>query len=159
MAETDAGTTSEPPRRPSRPELRRLPPRILLADDDDELRGMLAESLREYGYDVTEARDGSELWSFASWSLAPDAATCAVDMVVTDVRMPGASGIEVLDELRRLDPRVRSIVITGVGDERTAAAAREAGAALVFDKPFQLDDFLIVVLSLLPPPDDALRAA
>jgi CheY-like chemotaxis protein len=140
-------------------DLRPRRPRILLAEDDDELRELLAQSLREYGYDVTEARDGTELWAFASWSIASQGSGRAVDMVVTDVRMPGATGIEVLDELRRMDARVRAIVITGAGDERTTAEAHRVGAEVVFDKPFQVDDLLIAVLTLLPPPDDAVRAA
>jgi CheY-like chemotaxis protein len=159
MTKDDAGTMIEEMRRPIVHELRSRTPRILLAEDDDELRKLLAQSLRDYGYDVTEARDGTELWAFASWSIASQGSGRAVDMVVTDVRMPGATGIEVLDELRRMDARVRAIVITGVGDERTTAEAYRVGAEVVFDKPFQVDDFLIAVLTLLPPPDDTARAA
>ncbi|MBI5489768.1 MAG: response regulator [Deltaproteobacteria bacterium] len=151
------GTASgEPAAAPVEPARRRMsrptePPRVLLADDDEETREMLATALREYGYDVTEARDGTELAAFLTWSLVGGEPGDSVDLVVTDVHMPGLSGLEALEQIRNLDPSLRAIVITGFPNDALEADARRLGADVVFDKPFLLDNLLIAVLSLVPP--------
>jgi len=131
--------------------------RVFLAEDDSEMRGLLAAVLRRDGHEVIEATNGLELLrrveSHGGFAPGPRR-----DIVVTDVRMPGASGLEVLATLRELRPGVPVVVVTGFGDPETHASAKELGAAAVFDKPFSLTDLVETVLrlavwgSLLPRP-------
>jgi DNA-binding response OmpR family regulator len=132
-------------RRPTLTYLRPL--RILLAEDDREMRRLLATSLREEGFDVIAASDGNRLLEqIGSHILSPG--RDPVDLVISDVRMPGRSGLEVLAGLRGADWATPFIIITAFGDEETHAEARRLGAVAVFDKPFDLDDFKTAVINL-----------
>jgi DNA-binding NtrC family response regulator len=62
------------------------------------------------------------------------------DIIVSDIRMPGFSGIDVLSAIRRVDLQVPVILITGFGSAEVAAEAQQLGAASLFTKPFDLDD-------------------
>ena len=108
---------------------------ILLADDDSAMRQMLAGSLRRRGFAVDECEDGKELLdrleTCRSGSAVPD-------LVVSDVQMPGATGLDVLHWLQRWLRGVPVILITAFGDRRIHRRAQELGAALVIDKPFDL---------------------
>jgi len=121
------------------------PLRVLLAEDDDAMRDLLADALRSDGHEVVEARDGRELvartgpgWDGA-WSY---------DLVVSDVLMPGANGITVLSRLvdDALAPQV--VVITAFGDHELHAWARSIGAIATFDKPFDIDDLRTLLFNL-----------
>jgi DNA-binding NtrC family response regulator len=79
-----------------------------------------------------------------------------MDLVISDERMPGMAGLEVLDALRRAGWPTPFILITGFGDQATHASARRLGASAVFDKPFDLDDLRKTVLQLLVPDDPPL---
>ena len=76
----------------------------------------------------------------------------APDLIVTDVRMPGISGLHALAEARRLLPSLPVIVITAFGDAMTHARAAQLGAASVFDKPFDLRSLLRRVQELIEAP-------
>lgn len=105
--------------------------RILLVDDNDALRALLAEALREAGHEVVEANDGRK----AIAAVAPGAFAA----VVTDVVMPEADGAEVMNALRLLSPRPRLVVISGGGKiepARYLQLARALGADEVLQKPF-----------------------
>jgi len=115
------------------------PPRVLLAEDDDELRFLLASGLREDGFDVVEAGSGSELLALiASHVLRPERPG-RLDVIISDLAMPGATGLDALAELRGTDRSTPAIIITGFGGPRERAAAAELGAAAFLDKPFDLD--------------------
>jgi DNA-binding response OmpR family regulator len=126
--------------------LPRPPRRIVLAEDDPEMRGLLADVLREDGHDVLLAETGLELIRAAQ--RAEDAGL-PVDLVITDVRMPGWSGLEALDFLRRQGTRAPVIVMSAFGSARLHTAARALDATLVIDKPFDLDDLRAAVALLL----------
>ncbi|HEY3242009.1 MAG TPA: response regulator, partial [Phycisphaerae bacterium] len=79
-----------------------VPRRILLAEDDREMRHILAWELRMAGYDVVEAQNGIQLLDLLGSSLI-HARLFSVDMIISDIRMPGASGLRVLEDLRRFD--------------------------------------------------------
>lgn len=72
---------------------------VIVADDDDDLRALVVETLRSDGYTVVEARDGAELLSMLSETL--DDPIERPDVVLTDVLMPKLSGLGVLEQLRR----------------------------------------------------------
>jgi CheY-like chemotaxis protein len=121
--------------------------RILLAEDDTEMRNLLTEVLMMDGYEVVGAGDGLELLTSLqeSGTQIPDGPFLDVDMIITDVRMPWVSGLDVLRILRERDREMPAIVITAFGDERLHAEAQRLGVTLVLDKPFDIDVFREVV--------------
>ncbi len=114
--------------------------RVLLAEDDDEMRRLLASALRRDGFEVIEIEDGVELFNYIGLVWMNDRTQTPPDLVISDVRMPGFTGLEILDLLYQADSGLPVILITAFGDEETHARARALGARAVFDKPFDLDD-------------------
>jgi two-component system, response regulator, stage 0 sporulation protein F len=122
--------------------------RVFLAEDDPDLRQMIASALRRDGHFVLEARDGVSLLmdiGHVYWGSEPDSTP---SLVITDVRMPERDGISILRGLRRHAWCPPFILITGFGDEELHAQASELGAQAVFDKPFDLDDLRALVLRI-----------
>jgi DNA-binding response OmpR family regulator len=142
--ETRSDNTNPAP--PSRPAGRRG--RVLVAEDDDALRALMAAALARDGYEIIEARDGPEVLDLLA-SRGTDAPGRPLDLIVSDVRMPGWSGLDVLAGLSR-DPTAPPVVlVTAFGDEELHANARRLGARATMDKPFDMDDLRAVVQSVL----------
>lgn len=105
--------------------------RILLVDDDADLRRVLCMCLRGAGYAVDEASNGRE--AIAAYREDPP------DLVITDMYMPGSDGVDVIMRLRSEFPSARFMAISGGGfadSTRTLATARGAGAIGTLPKPF-----------------------
>lgn len=117
--------------------------RVLVADDDDEMRRMLAQALRWRGVEVLEATDGLDLWRRFSAERSK-----GLHAVVTDVRMPGMSGLDALKAIRKVDPNIPVVVITAFGDYQTHHRAKALGG-VVIDKPFDVDDLVASVEALV----------
>jgi DNA-binding response OmpR family regulator len=115
-------------------------PRILLAEDDRDLRELLASVLREDGYDVFTVCSGSELLEYIETSLLHSRLRPRPHLLITDVRMPGLSGLDVVSILAQSECLPRTIVITAFASEETRLTALKSGAAAVFDKPFDIDE-------------------
>lgn len=132
------------------------PARVLLAEDDLEMRRLLAAALRREGYDVLEARDGDHVLEV----LADDelrGRRSPPDLIVSDIRMPRRSGLEVLAGIRREGWRTPVLLISAFADGEALNSAYRLGADVVLEKPFDIDDFLLVARSLLSaaaPPDE-----
>jgi DNA-binding response OmpR family regulator len=126
--------------------------RILLAEDDFEFRGLLATALREDSYEVVEACDGQALLDELAGALSADDGTHGFDLVVSDIRMPGYSALDVLTGARSVLLNTPVILITAFGDRATHERARFLGARAVFDKPFEIDDFRKAVFDTLSGP-------
>jgi CheY-like chemotaxis protein len=124
-------------------------PWVLVADDDEDMRKLLSDVLREDGFTVSEARDGQELLAMLVEKTAPDGTPIAPDLVVTDVQMPGATGMRVLSHVRRAHPTVPVILITAFGSAELHAQAKRLGAATVLNKPFDLGDLRKLIQRLL----------
>lgn len=122
-------------------------PRVLLAEDDAAFRGLIARVLLSAGYDVVEARDGAELLErVAEASLPAELTPRPFSVIVTDVRMPGISGLDALAFLRATAwRRAPVIVMTAFGDALACEAAHRLGAAMVLDKPFEVEHLRSVV--------------
>lgn len=123
-------------------------PRILLAEDDAAMRSLITEVLQNFDYDVLEAADGKELFEHLVSLTLDRSDEDRVDAVISDVRMPGMSGLEFLHDLRSVGCPVPVILITAFGDEETHARARLLGAVAVFDKPFDVEDLLTAVVNI-----------
>jgi two-component system response regulator RegA len=107
---------------------------VLVVEDDEVLRGRLARAFRERGYDVREAADGADALEQARGE--------APEYVVVDLRMPGLSGLEVVREIKALDPATVVVVLTGYGSIATAVEAVRLGAAHYLTKPADVDDIV-----------------
>ncbi|RKH16015.1 response regulator [Corallococcus sp. CA047B] len=114
-------------------------PRILVADDQLEMRTLIRKMLVRRGYEVVEASDGPDLVRVLIDGLTADESR-APDLIITDVRMPGFTGLEVLARLRREQWNTPVILITAFGDAKLHGEAQRLGAAYVLDKPFELDE-------------------
>jgi CheY-like chemotaxis protein len=129
-------------------------PRVLVGEDDAEMRRVLAEALRDRGYAVVECNDGvSVLNSLSSLVLSPETTgrdSERFDLVISDIRMPGVTGLSILEGVQLFEGFPPMILITAFGDEETHAAASRAGVAAMFDKPFDVDDLLEKVEELAP---------
>lgn len=110
---------------------------ILLADDDENLRRVLEFQLREAGYKVLAASDGAEAFDLF--------AANEVGSVITDLRMPKLSGLELLEKIKRLNEEIPVIVITAFGEVETGIAAMKAGAFDYINKPFNRDEILLTL--------------
>jgi CheY-like chemotaxis protein len=120
---------------------------VLLAEDDAEMRSLVSAHLRDDGYDPVEAQNGAELIRAIHRF---EGAMLPVRLIITDIRMPGFTGLEVLEYLRYAGLRVPVILMTGFGDARTHAQAKDLDAVLVLDKPFDFEDLRAAVARLVP---------
>src|SRR5512137_757869 len=105
---------------------------ILLIDDDPSLRRVIEYSLVESGYAVVPAASGEE--GLGLFQKGP------CDAVITDITMPGMSGLEVLTKVRQADPNVPVIIITAYGTIESAVSAMRQGAFDYITKPFNRDE-------------------
>jgi DNA-binding NtrC family response regulator len=112
-------------------------PSILLIDDDPSLRRVIEYSLVESGYSVHTAASGEEGLALFQKGIC--------DAVVTDITMPGMSGLEVLVKVRQADPNVPVIVITAYGTIESAVSAMKQGAFDYITKPFNRDELRITL--------------
>ncbi len=115
-------------------------PRILVVDDNDDIRSMLELLLRREGFDVASARDGEEALALF--------ADRAADIVITDLFMPERDGIETIVALRDRYPTAKIIAMSGWQSQRGPdylAVAREIGAAGTLRKPFEPRELLRLV--------------
>jgi DNA-binding response OmpR family regulator len=121
------------------------PVRVLLAEDDDDLRTLLAEELRRDGHEVIEVRNGHELGELIVAHALQAQDTEAI--VISDIGMPGRTGLSVLERHRHATWCPRFIFITGLGNDEVCAHARRLGAVAVVEKPFDLDELRRTLMS------------
>jgi DNA-binding NtrC family response regulator len=110
--------------------------RILLVDDETGILDSLRILFRGEGYEVMTALGGAEAVEIIS-SERPD-------LVVTDIRMPGTSGLEVLAQTREVDPEIPVILMTAQASLQSAVRAVNEGAYYYLQKPFSNDDLLAI---------------
>jgi CheY-like chemotaxis protein len=134
-----SGDASEIPSAPRRA-------KVLVVDDEGPIRRFVAGALRSSGYDVATARDGREAL------IALYGETASPALVLTDIDMPGMSGVELAARIRADRPATRVILMTG--REASAARARERAGLVegVLLKPFGLAELLQIVVDALAPP-------
>lgn len=123
--------------------------RVIIAEDDPEMRRVLASALRRDGFAVIEVEDGKAFVQLLLDSVDAGGFLGNADLVISDIRMPGASGLQILSGVRSLDTATPVILITAFGDEETHEAARALGALAVLDKPFDVDELRALVRKAL----------
>lgn len=119
---------------------------IVVAEDDAEMRELLVLALEQDGHEIVEARNGDELFarldSFWARGREPD-------LVISDIRMPGCSGLSVLAHMNDDERSAPVILITGFGDYELHEQATLLGAAAVLDKPFDVDELRLLARRIL----------
>ncbi len=111
--------------------------RVLIVDDEANARTALAELLRDEGYVIETAGDG--------FKALPKLEEFAPDLLLTDLKMPGLDGIELMRKAREIDPEIASVVMTAHGTIDTAVGAMRQGAADYLTKPINVDELTIVL--------------
>lgn len=116
-------------------------PRILIVDDEEITRKNLAHILTKENYSVSSASDGEEALRKLE--------TSEFDVIITDLKMPGVDGIEVLEKIRIKYPDTKVIIITGYATVPSAVEAMQKGAFYYIAKPFKLDEVRTTVKQAL----------
>ncbi len=117
--------------------------RILIADDEADLRDLLQDDLEANGYETTVAIDGRA--ALAHLERGQE----IIDLLLTDVRMPGLTGDQLLAKMRELRPEAPVVVMTAFGSVEQAVEMVKAGAYQYLTKPFQTEELLRVVEAAL----------
>jgi DNA-binding NtrC family response regulator len=116
-------------------------PHLLIVEDEGPLREAVAERLTEHGFRVEQATTGEQaLQKLAEF---------AFDILITDLRLPGVGGSQVVEEAIAQYPEIIAIIVTGYGTVKDAVDAIKRGATDFITKPFQFDELLHVLSSAL----------
>jgi excisionase family DNA binding protein len=119
-------------------------PRILVVDDEQAVRDLLAKTLTMADYDVDAAPDGA--------TAIERLRAVEYDLLITDLKMPGMDGLSVIREARRTAPELPVIIITGYSTEASAIEAINLGVAGYLTKPFRLPRILAAAARALGEP-------
>ena len=105
--------------------------RVLIIEDDLEMRSLIKDFIEEEGYEADSVERGT--YAFKKLLAEP------FDLIITDIRMPGFSGLDILPDLRKLKPDISIMVITAFGSEEVNYKALQRGANAYLEKPIQLE--------------------
>ena len=121
------------------PQTANRPLKVLIADDELEVRELLAEYLAEVGYDVTTAPDGT--------AAVTDLTTnpTKYQLVISDLQMPGVDGLGVLEAAKKANPSIAVIIVTGYASVDSAVRAVRMGAYDYLTKPFTLGQIEVII--------------
>lgn len=120
--------------------------RVLIAEDNKEMRRLLVWALQRKGFRVTDACDGPDLLYRLSTQTGPGS---SYDLLISDVRMPHMTGLEVMEGLQQVKHLLPpTILITAFGDNQIHRSARKLGAEVI-DKPFELDTLVGMIDEIL----------
>ena len=111
--------------------------RILIVDDEDQMRNLLVKVLEKSGYQVAASAEGAQALAMLEREPA--------DLVVTDVRMPGMGGMEALRAIKELNPDIVVIIMTAFGSIDQAVQAVKDGAYDYINKPFKIEEMLLTI--------------
>jgi DNA-binding response OmpR family regulator len=127
-------------------------PYIVVAEDDKEMRTLLMIYLKKFGYTVKPCNNGKELLEEISTSLLSRKGK--IDLIISDIKMPHYSALEILNGLKSIQGLPPVILITAFGNDELHKEAVEIGAKAVLDKPFNFDLLLFKVENILHSFDD-----
>ncbi len=113
----------------------------MIIEDDEEMRSLLEDFLEEEGFETDSVGNGSEAFRILVREI--------FDVVITDIRMPGLTGLEIIPGVRKLQPETSIIVITAFGSEEVHQKVIERGADSYLEKPLQFHELRRMVDGLL----------
>ena len=122
---------------------------LLLVEDDTEMRRLLERALSRDGYQVVALEDGDQALDWLGLCLFDGSLQNVPALIVSDVRLPHFSGLELMEGLLCATREIPVILITGFPSEETYVEAFELGAARVLAKPFDLDTLRLAVFTVL----------
>ncbi len=115
----------------------KLKKKILVVDDDTTFAEMCTRLLSSYGYDADVVYCGKDALTKAK--------SYNYSIVISDLNMPGMNGIELLKEIKLLDDRIDVVIMSGYGTDFNAIKAKKLGATDFIAKPFEWDEFALIV--------------
>lgn len=115
--------------------------KILIVEDEKNMREILTMLLEGEGYEALQAKDGTEGLEWLNKDI--------FDLIITDIKMPGVSGFEILKRSQELSPETLVIIITAFGTTESAVEAMKLGAYDYIHKPFKIDEIRLVVKNAL----------
>lgn len=113
---------------------------ILVADDEQDLREMIAETLELYGAKIVQAENGQQAVELMNKE--------KIDLVISDIRMPGGDGILFLNEVRKKDPQLPPFIFISGFSDFSEKEAFAKGAQAYFHKPFDMNKFIEKIFGL-----------
>ena len=125
------------------------PPTMLLVDDDEVFRQRLARAMEQRGFEVRTAASADDAVRLAREE--------SPELAVVDLRMPGRSGLELVRDLKDVDPATKVVVLTGYGSIATATEAMRLGATHYLPKPADADEILAAFTKDEVPPLEAIE--
>lgn len=120
-----------------KPDKSQLVHRVLVVDDQEALRGMLADFLEQEGFEIEQAQDGQECIAKVQSS--------KFDIIFMDVRMPQMDGLEAMTKLKEMKIETPVILMSGYGEVASVQDAQDRGAKTFLQKPFKLADALSII--------------
>jgi len=111
--------------------------KALIIEDDEGMRSLLEDFFKEEGFEADSVSNGSEAFRI----LVRD----TFDLIITDIRMPGLTGLDILPGIKRLHPEVPIIVITAFGSEEIHRKAMKRGATAYLEKPLHFSELRTMV--------------
>ncbi len=126
---------------PLAPEIRAPKSRLLIVDDDEGMRENLAELFESLGYDVRTAANTLEALAILDEQ--------DMDLLLTDYKMPGPTGVELIESARKRQPGLRAVLMTAFGDSFTEIESVRRGAVGYLNKPFEADEVVAFVERIL----------
>jgi len=124
--------------------------RILIIEDDEEMSSLLRDFIEGEGYKAESVNNGSE--AFRKLAKEP------FDVIITDIRMPGLTGLDILPMMKKIQPEASIIVITAFGSREVSHKAMERGATAYLEKPIQLGVLRTLVDKMVSSKGKMLRA-
>ena len=115
--------------------------RIMIIEDDEEMRSLLKDFFEEEGFETDSVSNGID----ALRMLSKD----HVDLIISDVQMPGLTGLDILPRIRRLKPETPIIVMTAYGSNDVRNKSLERGATTYFEKPIRLSQLRTLIREVI----------
>lgn len=117
---------------------------ILIVDDEIHVRDGLAEILQQEGFYVETACDGKEAISLS--------VNKKFDLMISDIKMPEIDGLQLLNEIQKVNPQIRVIMVTAFGDVQTYLKSMQLGAHEYINKPIRIQELKRVISTIMEQP-------
>ena len=115
--------------------------RILVIEDDEEMRSLLKDFFEEEGFEIDSVSNGFDAFRILIRRL--------FDLIITDIRMPGLTGLDILPRIRKFQPEASIIVITAFGSEEVHRRAMERGASVYLEKPLRFYELRTMIHEII----------